>query len=220
MKPSKKRRIIDSDEEEDAENTDVNKIKPVETTKSLKRFSVDVEPREKSETPKAKVAKKAPVKEKLADDEDDEPGVAEKDAASLMLVDNSNKVWLHQTIDFLKPGKIRDKNRNLEKHPDFDPRTLHVPPEFYKDLSPGMAQWWKLKSDHFDCILFFKVGKFYELYHHDAIVGVKELGFTFMGKDAHAHSGFPEQAYEKMATALVEKGYKVARVEQTENPGK
>lgn len=81
-----------------------------------------------------------------------------------------------------------------------------------------MDQWWELKSSHFDCVFFFKVGKFYELYHHDAIVGVKELGFSFMGKNEFAHSGFPESAYEKMATQLVERGYKVARVEQTENP--
>lgn len=81
-----------------------------------------------------------------------------------------------------------------------------------------MAQWWKLKSDYFDCIFFFKVGKFYELYHHDAVIGVRELNFSFMGSNNFAHSGFPESAYEKMASQLVEKGYKVARVEQTENP--
>lgn len=81
-----------------------------------------------------------------------------------------------------------------------------------------MNQWWKLKSDYLDCVFFFKVGKFYELYHQDAVIGVNELGFTFMGKDHHAHSGFPEQAYEKMSSQLVDKGYKVARVEQTENP--
>lgn len=78
-------------------------------------------------------------------------------------------------------------------------------------------QWWTLKSLYFDCIFFFKVGKFYELYHQDAIIGVKELGFTFMKGD-YAHSGFPEKAYEKMSSTLVERGYKVARVEQTETP--
>lgn len=41
-----------------------------------------------------------------------------------------------------------------------------------------------------------------------------------MGNNNFAHSGFPESAYEKMVSTLVEKGYKVARVEQTENPGK
>ena len=80
-----------------------------------------------------------------------------------------------------------------------------------------MRQWWILKSKNFDCVLFFKVGKFYELYHMDAEVGVTELGFSFM-KGEFAHSGFPEAAYDRMSTTLVEKGYKVARVEQTETP--
>ncbi|XP_068619539.1 probable DNA mismatch repair protein Msh6 isoform X2 [Battus philenor] len=74
-----------------------------------------------------------------------------------------------------------------------------------------------MKSAHFDCVLFFKVGKFYELYHMDAAVGVNELGFSYM-KGTFAHSGFPESAYGRMASTLVSKGYKVARVEQTETP--
>lgn len=44
----------------------------------------------------------------------------------------------------------------------------------------GHKQWWEIKSQHFDCVLFFKVGKFYELYHMDASVGVNELGFSYM----------------------------------------
>lgn len=71
-----------------------------------------------------------------------------------------------------------------------------------------MRQWWELKSDHFDCVLFFKVGKFYELYHMDADVGVRELGFTYM-RGEFAHSGFPEQSYDRMATSLVARGFKV-----------
>lgn len=86
-----------------------------------------------------------------------------------------------------------------------------------QSLLQGMRQWWVLKSQNFDSILFFKVGKFYELYHMDAEVGVKELGFTFM-RGEFAHSGFPEQAFNKMSTSLIERGYKVARVEQTETP--
>jgi DNA mismatch repair ATPase MutS len=43
-----------------------------------------------------------------------------------------------------------------------------------------MNQWWLLKANHFDCVLFFKVGKFYELYHMDAVTGVKELSLSFM----------------------------------------
>uniref|UniRef100_A0A4W5M4D8 DNA mismatch repair protein MutS-like N-terminal domain-containing protein n=1 Tax=Hucho hucho TaxID=62062 RepID=A0A4W5M4D8_9TELE len=42
----------------------------------------------------------------------------------------------------------------------------------------------------FDAVLFYKVGKFYELYHMDAVIGVNQLGLTFM-KVAWAHSGGP-----------------------------
>lgn len=80
-----------------------------------------------------------------------------------------------------------------------------------------MRQWWSIKSQNYDSILFFKVGKFYELYHMDADVGVSELGFTYMKGD-FAHSGFPEQSFDRMSTSLVERGYKVARIEQTETP--
>lgn len=51
----------------------------------------------------------------------------------------------------------------------------------------------------------------------DADIGVKELGFSYM-RGEFAHSGFPEIAFDKMASILVERGYKVARVEQTETP--
>lgn len=65
-----------------------------------------------------------------------------------------------------------------------------------------------MKAEGLDRILFFKVGKFYELYHMDAEVGVRELGFTYMKGD-YCHSGFPEQSYDRMVTSLVAKGYKV-----------
>ena len=51
----------------------------------------------------------------------------------------------------------------------------------------------------------------------DSVVAVKELGLTFMKGD-YAHCGFPEIAFSRFADSLVSKGYKVARVEQTETP--
>lgn len=136
----------------------------------------------------------------------------------MLKIDNMNKEWAHETFSFLQPNQIRDKNLRKPNDPEYDPRTVYVPQDFIKNQTPGMAQWWVLKSGHFDCILFFKVGKFYELYHHDAVIGVRELGFSYMGQNEFAHSGFPESAYEKMASQLVERGFKVARIEQTENP--
>jgi len=55
-----------------------------------------------------------------------------------------------------------------------------VPPAFVRAQSPGLRQWWALKARHYDALLLFKVGKFYELYHMDAVVAVRELGLTFM----------------------------------------
>ena len=43
-----------------------------------------------------------------------------------------------------------------------------------------MKQWWELKQSHFDTVLFFKMGKFYELFHMDADIAVKELGVIYM----------------------------------------
>lgn len=48
------------------------------------------------------------------------------------------------------------------------------------DFIQAMRQWWELKSKHFDCVLFFKVGKFYELYHMDAVISVNEINLTYM----------------------------------------
>ncbi|EDW70562.1 probable DNA mismatch repair protein Msh6 [Drosophila virilis] len=147
---------------------------------------------------------------------------AKKDAAYDEIVTTTSNmdepvVWPHQKLDFLQPDKIKDKAGRRPDHPDYDKSTLHVPEKFLNGLSPGVRQWWILKSDNFDCVLFFKVGKFYELYHGDADVGVNELGFTYM-RGEFAHSGFPEISFDKMSSILIDRGYKVARVEQTETP--
>jgi len=61
------------------------------------------------------------------------------------------------------------------------------------------------------------VGKFYEIFHMDTDIAVKELELVYM-KGEKAHCGFPEIAYSKFASQLVDRGYRVARVEQTETP--
>nr|CAH8855771.1 unnamed protein product [Trichobilharzia regenti] len=124
--------------------------------------------------------------------------------------------WTHLSLPFLDPCKIKDANGRKPDHPNYDPCTLYVPEEFKAKQTPGMRQWWEMKSRYYDVILFFKVGKFYEMYHMDAMVGVKELGLVFM-KGNFAHCGFPEVAFARMADQLVHKGYKIARVEQTES---
>uniref|UniRef100_A0A4W5JGW2 DNA mismatch repair protein MSH6 n=1 Tax=Hucho hucho TaxID=62062 RepID=A0A4W5JGW2_9TELE len=112
-------------------------------------------------------------------------------------------VWDHEKLDWLQEGRRKDAKRRRQSEEDYDPTTLYVPEDFLNKTTPGMRRWWQLKSETFDAVLFFKVGKFYELYHMDAVIGVNELGLTFM-KGAW-------------------RGYKVgshfvARVEQTETP--
>ncbi|XP_008821267.1 DNA mismatch repair protein Msh6 [Nannospalax galili] len=125
--------------------------------------------------------------------------------------------WYHETLEWLKKEKRRDEHRRRPDHPDFNATTLYVPEDFLNSCTPGMRKWWQIKSQNFDLIIFYKVGKFYELYHMDAVIGVNELGLVFM-KGNWAHSGFPEIAFGRYSDSLVQKGYKVARVEQTETP--
>ena len=131
--------------------------------------------------------------------------------------DEETKNFKHNDHPFLQPDRIKDAEGRTKNDPDYDPRTLYIPESFLREQSPGQRQWWELKAQYFDVILFFKMGKFYELFHMDADVGVAELNIIYMKGDV-AHAGFPEVAYGRYAATLVEKGYKVARIEQTETP--
>ncbi|KAJ8359742.1 hypothetical protein SKAU_G00162670 [Synaphobranchus kaupii] len=126
-------------------------------------------------------------------------------------------VWDHEKLDWLQEGRRKDAKRRRPGDPDYDPATLYVPEDFLSKTTPGMRRWWQLKSEMADAVLFYKVGKFYELYHMDAVVGVSELGLAYM-RGTWAHSGFPEIGFARFSDGLVQKGYKVARVEQTETP--
>ncbi|XP_055328606.1 LOW QUALITY PROTEIN: DNA mismatch repair protein Msh6-like [Paramacrobiotus metropolitanus] len=123
----------------------------------------------------------------------------------------------HESLSWLQPNVAKDKEGKLHRdllENGIVPRTLSIPPNFLaKDCTPGLRHWWEIKSDNFDCVLFFKMGKFYEMWHMDADVGVNELQLTYMRGD-HAHCGFPERSMPRYLNLAVSKGYKVVRVEQ------
>ena len=75
-------------------------------------------------------------------------------------------------------------------------------------------QWWAFKSDYADCVLFFKIGIFYNLYHMDADLGVTELGLNYW-PGVVACASFPETSLGKNMSILVNLNYKVARIEET-----
>ncbi|KAB2616323.1 DNA mismatch repair protein MSH6 [Pyrus ussuriensis x Pyrus communis] len=68
-----------------------------------------------------------------------------------------------------------------------------------------------------DKVIFFKMGKFYELFEMDAHIGAKELGLQYM-KGEQPHCGFPEKNFSMNVEKLARKGYRVLVVEQTETP--
>lgn len=128
----------------------------------------------------------------------------------------------HNHYAFLQPSNIRDAQNRPISHPEYDPRTLKVDGKEIErvngsKLTPAAQQWWDIKAQYADTLLLFKTGKFYEIFHMDADVAVQVLGFTYM-KGPIAHAGFPEISYGIFCEKLVQAGYKVARVEQTETP--
>lgn len=101
---------------------------------------------------------------------------------------------------------------------NYDPTTLFIPPHCWKDFTPCMRQYWQIKQTNLDKILFFKLGKFYEIFYSDAIICQKLLDLNWMGGAKKLHVGFPEKALDKYLAMLVNQGYKVAVIEQTETP--
>lgn len=114
-------------------------------------------------------------------------------------------------------GERKDAKRRCPGDANYDPRTLYLPPNFLKNLTGGQRQWWEFKSRHMDKVIFFKMGKFYELFEMDAHIGAKELDLQYM-KGGQPHCGFPEKNFSINVEKLARKGYRVLVVEQTETP--
>ena len=90
-------------------------------------------------------------------------------------------------------------------------------------LSPVMLQYMEIKEKYEDCIIFFRLGDFYEMFFDDAIEISRVLELTLTGKQAGLEErvpmcGIPHHAYATYVNDLVDRGYKVALVEQLEDP--
>ena len=90
-------------------------------------------------------------------------------------------------------------------------------------MTPMMEMYCKTKEEYKDCILFYRLGDFYEMFFDDAITASRELEITLTGKDCGMEErapmcGIPFHAYENYMNRLIEKGYKVAICEQVEDP--
>ncbi len=91
------------------------------------------------------------------------------------------------------------------------------------EFTPMMQQYLETKKEYPDCILFYRLGDFYEMFFEDAKIASKELELTLTGKNCGQDErapmcGVPYHAVEGYLTRLVSKGYKVAICEQVEDP--
>lgn len=109
--------------------------------------------------------------------------------------------------------------KTSKKHPDFDWLAAANAP----DATPMMAQFMTIKADHQDCLLFYRMGDFYELFFGDAEQASAALDITLTKRGKHSGddipmAGVPVHAAEMYLSRLIRKGFKVAVCEQTEDP--
>ena len=91
------------------------------------------------------------------------------------------------------------------------------------EVSPMMQNYLATKEQYKDCILFYRLGDFYEMFFDDAIVASRELEITLTGRACGLEErapmcGVPYHAVEIYISRLIAKGYKVAICEQLEDP--
>src|SRR5699024_10487793 len=100
------------------------------------------------------------------------------------------------------------KDRRME-------RKISSKPVDVTKLSPMMRQYWKVKEQYLEQLLFFRLGDFYELFFDDALIASRELELTLTGKECGLEErapmcGIPYHSSENYIAKLVKKGYKVA----------
>ena len=103
--------------------------------------------------------------------------------------------------------------------PEADESPISIP----DDATPMMAQYLAIKRDHADCLLFYRMGDFYEMFFEDAVNASEALDITLTKRGKHAGQdiamcGVPVHSHEGYLSKLIRKGFKVAVCEQMEDP--
>jgi DNA mismatch repair protein MSH6 len=178
--------FIDTDEEEEKKpkkRTTNNKVKvthvtPSTSTKTPAPRKLDSKFSSLTPTPSSKQTPRPSLSESLHSAASSETG------APMPYVDgqcNSAGSHVHNHLKFLR--NPTDSKGLSPTDPDYDPHTLKVDWEELKrhiTVSQAVEQWWNIKSQYFDTVLLFKTGKFYEMFHMDADIGVNLLEFQYM----------------------------------------
>src|ERR687889_521001 len=106
---------------------------------------------------------------------------------------------------------------------DATPRAVAKPPEPPARVTPMMAQYLEIKAVHPDCLLFYRMGDFYELFFEDAEIASRSLGIVLTKRGKHLGEdipmcGVPVERADDYLQRLIALGHRVAVCEQTEDP--
>lgn len=114
---------------------------------------------------------------------------------------------------------VKDAEKRPMDHPDYDPRTLYIPQSAWAKFTPFEKQYWEIKGQMWDTVVFFKKGKFYELYENDAMIANTKFDLKIAGggRANMKLAGIPEMSFDYWAKEFVSNGYKVAKVDQKES---
>ncbi|EPX73720.1 MutS protein [Schizosaccharomyces octosporus yFS286] len=111
---------------------------------------------------------------------------------------------------------VRDADKNRPGDPNYDPRTLYIPPSAWSSFKPFEKQFWEIKKNLMDTVVFFQKGKFYELYENDAAIGHQIFSLKLTDRVNMKMVGIPEASFDYWASQFVAKGFRIARVDQLE----
>ncbi|KAJ2740780.1 DNA mismatch repair protein msh6, partial [Coemansia sp. BCRC 34301] len=112
---------------------------------------------------------------------------------------------------------VRDAQGVRPGEPGYDKRSLFIPRSAWNEFSAFERQYWEIKGKHWDTVVFFKKGKFYELYENDATIGHQEFDLKMTDRVNMRMAGVPESSFDHWVAQFLAKGYKVARVDQMES---
>lgn len=245
--PTKRRRVVESSDEEDAEDDfkpgsdaeeeddmsdfivedDASEPEPEEDGEISDEDMIDVKPRVKKAKSKPEPAKATPpVSTKPSSN------FASKFKAGSSFVPPpksppKSSLLAKKPSSFAKENEeryqwlvtIKDAEKRTEDDPNYDPRTLYIPQSAWTKFTAFEKQYWEIKSKMWDTVVFFKKGKFYELYENDAIIANTKFDLKIAGggRANMKLAGIPEMSFDYWAKEFVSNGYKVAKVDQKES---
>ncbi|ELP90434.1 DNA mismatch repair protein msH6, putative [Entamoeba invadens IP1] len=111
---------------------------------------------------------------------------------------------------------VKDKNGHKPGESEYDPTSLLIPKLTLAQMTPFEKQYWNIKKDNFDTVIFFAKGKFYELYENDADIANKEMDLKVVSRVNMRMAGVPKASFSTYASKLLNLGYKIGCVDEME----